>query len=241
MDFYIVLGVDVARRSAEIKRACRRLARKYHPDINPGDDAADARSGASSEAYETLIDPERRGATTRLGDDSRRAGCSRFGFAGFDFSSIVDGAQARRSASSSRTCSSRRRRAGTAAGTRIDHVGVVDAVRGSRSAASASIRAHAPGAACCAGPGRAGRRRPVSDLRQGQRAMGARPHGVQSLRRVRRSGQAPSGRAPPARAAADPQRGRRSSVPAGVAGRRSRAVPGAARRTARRPRRAIYV
>ena len=43
MDLYELLGWRVGRRSIEIKRSYRRLARKYHPDINPGDNAAEAR------------------------------------------------------------------------------------------------------------------------------------------------------------------------------------------------------
>ena len=60
MDLYIVLGVQQGASESEIKRAYRRLARRYHPDINPGDQTAAARFRQILEAYETLIDPARR-------------------------------------------------------------------------------------------------------------------------------------------------------------------------------------
>ena len=60
MDLYIVLGVQQGASESEIKRAYRRLARRFHPDINPGDQTAEARFRQILEAYETLIDPARR-------------------------------------------------------------------------------------------------------------------------------------------------------------------------------------
>ena len=60
MDFYVILGVDRTASAIDVKRAYRRLARKHHPDINPGDQEAEAFFRRVSEAYETLIDPERR-------------------------------------------------------------------------------------------------------------------------------------------------------------------------------------
>ncbi|MBM3819073.1 MAG: J domain-containing protein [Acidimicrobiia bacterium] len=84
MDLYVVLGVRHGASEAEIKRAYRRLARRYHPDINPGDGMAEARFRQILQAYETLIDPDRRsrydsGTAT---EDARKAS----GFEGFDFS-----------------------------------------------------------------------------------------------------------------------------------------------------------
>lgn len=87
MDLYVVLGVAHGASEAEIKRAYRRLARRYHPDINPGDRVAEARFRQILDAYETLIDPQRRSrydAGHGLDDpDDRR----KSGFEGFDFSS----------------------------------------------------------------------------------------------------------------------------------------------------------
>src|SRR4029453_18002111 len=84
MDLYIVLGVAQGASESEIKRAYRRLARRYHPDINPGDRTAEARFRQILEAYETLIDPERR---LRYDSGSPQGGDERTsGFEGFDFS-----------------------------------------------------------------------------------------------------------------------------------------------------------
>ena len=91
MDFYIVLGVDRGAPAGEIKRAYKRLARRLHPDINPGDREAAARFQQVLDAYETLMDPDRR----RRYDAGQLSGADAddesetFGFAGFDFSSRV--------------------------------------------------------------------------------------------------------------------------------------------------------
>ena len=94
MDFYIVLGVKREATASDIKRAYRRLARRLHPDINPGDREAAARFRQIADAYETLIDPDRRrrydsGALADGADDA-----ASFGFAGFDFSGPVMGHRA---------------------------------------------------------------------------------------------------------------------------------------------------
>ena len=84
MDLYVILGLEHGASQSEIKRAYRRLARRYHPDINPGDRTAEARFRQILEAYETLIDPERR---SRYDSGSPPSGDERTsGFEGFDFS-----------------------------------------------------------------------------------------------------------------------------------------------------------
>jgi molecular chaperone DnaJ len=60
VNYYEVLGVDRKARLAEIKKAYRKLARKSHPDLNPGDKRAEERFKRISEAYDVLSDPEKR-------------------------------------------------------------------------------------------------------------------------------------------------------------------------------------
>jgi len=93
MDLYSLLGLAPGATSADIKRAYRRLARRYHPGINPGDRAAESLYQRISEAYETLVDPERR-RTYDKGEEPRQVTASTFEFTGFDFSSGAHGAQA---------------------------------------------------------------------------------------------------------------------------------------------------
>jgi molecular chaperone DnaJ len=59
-DYYSILGINRSTSDKEIKQAYRRLARKYHPDVNPGDKSAEARFKEINEAYEVLSDPEKR-------------------------------------------------------------------------------------------------------------------------------------------------------------------------------------
>ena len=60
MDYYEVLGVDKNADDAAIKKAYRALAKKYHPDMNPGDAEAEKKFKEASEAYAILSDPEKK-------------------------------------------------------------------------------------------------------------------------------------------------------------------------------------
>ena len=66
-DYYEVLGVAPTADLTEIRKAFRRLARKCHPDVNPGDPEAEARFKECAEAWEVLSDPETRAAYDRHG------------------------------------------------------------------------------------------------------------------------------------------------------------------------------
>src|SRR5688572_26396484 len=93
MDLYAVLGLEPGASNADIKRAYRRLARRYHPGINPGDRAAEALFRRITEAYETLTDPARRQHYDAGGHapPGSRHGDQTFEFAGFDFSVAAQG------------------------------------------------------------------------------------------------------------------------------------------------------
>src|SRR5215217_6873166 len=104
-DFYQVLGVKKDAKPEEIKKAYRRLARKYHPDVNPGDKSAEERFKLITEAHEVLSDPKKRKVYDRFGQYSEqladaaargaagpggggagaRGGGPPFDFAGFDW------------------------------------------------------------------------------------------------------------------------------------------------------------
>src|SRR5471030_1584905 len=66
-DYYEILGVARDASDADLKSAYRRLALKYHPDRNPGDDAAEEKFKECSEAYQVLSDAEKRAAYDRYG------------------------------------------------------------------------------------------------------------------------------------------------------------------------------
>ena len=68
-DYYAVLGVGKQADAQQIKQAYRRLARKHHPDLNPGDRQAAERFKEIGEAYEVLSDPDRRRRYDQLGPD----------------------------------------------------------------------------------------------------------------------------------------------------------------------------
>ncbi len=71
---YDVLGVSPDATEADIKKAYRKLARKYHPDVNPGDKASEAKFKEVSAANDILSDPEKRKLYDEFGDDATRLG-----------------------------------------------------------------------------------------------------------------------------------------------------------------------
>lgn len=95
MEYYELLGVRKSASAAEIRRAYQKLARRLHPDLNPGDPAAAERFGAVTLAYEVLSDPQRRAAYDR-GERKSPAppAVAAVGFEGFDFSVEVGGGSA---------------------------------------------------------------------------------------------------------------------------------------------------
>jgi len=94
VDFYVILGLVPGASPSEIKRAYRRLSRRYHPGVNPGDRAAESLFKRISEAYETLSNPDRR-RTYDAGDISAEQRDSEaFVFSGFDFSVAAQGTDA---------------------------------------------------------------------------------------------------------------------------------------------------
>ncbi|TRZ43266.1 DnaJ C-terminal domain-containing protein [Robertkochia solimangrovi] len=69
IDYYKVLGIDKSASAADIKKAYRKLARKYHPDVNPNDKDAELRFKQLNEANEVLSDPEKRKKYDQYGKD----------------------------------------------------------------------------------------------------------------------------------------------------------------------------
>ena len=125
-DYYEILGVKKSASAEEIRKAFRKLARKYHPDVNPGDKTAEEKFKTISEANDVLSDPKKRKIYDQVGFYSdnidpataeayARAGASGFpgggvppgqprpagqevpfDFGGFDFSDMFEGARARK-------------------------------------------------------------------------------------------------------------------------------------------------
>jgi molecular chaperone DnaJ len=128
-DYYEILGVKKSASADDIRKAFRKLARKYHPDVNPGDKAAEEKFKTLSEANDVLSDPKKRKIYDQVGFYSdnidpataeayARAGASGFSgggvppgqprtagqevpfdFGGFDFSDMFEGARARKPSS----------------------------------------------------------------------------------------------------------------------------------------------
>lgn len=86
-DYYEVLGVDRGADDAAIKKAYRQLAKKYHPDANPGDKEAEQKFKEASEAYAILSDPEKRKQYDQFGHAAFEQGGAG-GAGGFDFSGM---------------------------------------------------------------------------------------------------------------------------------------------------------
>ena len=84
-DYYEVLGVDKNADEAAIKKAYRKLAKKYHPDMNPGDAEAEKRFKEASEAYAVLSDSQKRAQYDQFGHAAFEQGGGPGGFSGFDF------------------------------------------------------------------------------------------------------------------------------------------------------------
>ncbi|MCD7862727.1 MAG: molecular chaperone DnaJ [Lachnospiraceae bacterium] len=87
-DYYEVLGVDKSADDATLKKAYRTLAKKYHPDMHPGDKEAEAKFKEASEAYAVLSDPEKRRKYDQFGHAAFDGSGGEGGFGGFDFSNM---------------------------------------------------------------------------------------------------------------------------------------------------------
>ncbi|GGF02028.1 DnaJ C-terminal domain-containing protein [Hymenobacter cavernae] len=95
-DYYKILGLDKSATKDQIKKAYRKLAREYHPDVNPNNPEAERKFKEVNEAHEVLSDDEKRQKYDQLGADWQRyqqAGAGR-GAGGFDWSQYAQGSPA---------------------------------------------------------------------------------------------------------------------------------------------------
>lgn len=92
-DYYEVLGIGKSASDADIKKAYRKLAKQYHPDVNPGDKVAEAKFKEANEAYEILSNPQKRTQYDQFGHagtDPNGFGGFGGGFGDFDFGNVGD-------------------------------------------------------------------------------------------------------------------------------------------------------
>lgn len=89
-DYYEVLGVSKDADDAAIKKAYRQLAKKYHPDMNPGDKEAEVKFKEASEAYAVLSDADKRRQYDQFGHAAFEGGAGGAGAGGFDFGDMGD-------------------------------------------------------------------------------------------------------------------------------------------------------
>ena len=93
-DYYEVLGVEKGVGESDIKKAYRKMAMKYHPDKNPGDQAAEEKFKEAAEAYSVLSDSQKRAQYDQFGHAATDGGAGGFGggfggFADFDLSDAL--------------------------------------------------------------------------------------------------------------------------------------------------------